>query len=159
MRLPDIPKYVLLVTSMVLGMYLSNIQAAIDPVEFSNPREEARYKNLIDQLRCLVCQNQTLADSNAELAQDLRREVYGMIKSGKTDDEITDFLVARYSDFVLYRPPVKSTTFLLWFLPGILAVLALVFVVVLIKKRSSDTTAPIIDADVEDRINKLVGPK
>ncbi len=75
---------------------------------------DLRLKRLESELRCLVCQNQTLADSNAELADDLRREVRGLAKSGKNDDEIKAYLVARYGDFVLYNPPVKSTTWLLW---------------------------------------------
>jgi cytochrome c-type biogenesis protein CcmH/NrfF len=75
---------------------------------------EKRLQKLSEELRCLVCQNQTIADSNAELAQDLRREVRGMIKDGKTDKEIVDFMVVRYGDFVLYRPPVKGITLLLW---------------------------------------------
>lgn len=160
--MPTIKKFifVLLVITFAQGLLLQrNIQAAIDPVEFTDAKEESRYKNLIGQLRCLVCQNQSLADSNAELAQDLRREVYGMIKSGKTDQEIIDFLVARYSDFVLYRPPVNKATFLLWFLPGILAVSALIIVLLIIKKRSSENQPTVLDAKVEDRINKLVGPK
>jgi cytochrome c-type biogenesis protein CcmH len=75
---------------------------------------DLRIKKLETELRCLVCQNQTLADSNAELADDLRREVRGLAKDGKSDDEIKAYLVARYGDFVLYNPPVKSTTWLLW---------------------------------------------
>jgi len=151
---------ILLLVTAAQGLFLQEIsQAAIDPVVFTDAKEESRYKNLIDQLRCLVCQNQSLSDSNSELAQDLRKEVYGMIKAGKTDKQITDFLVARYSDFVLYRPPVNAATFLLWFLPGILAVLALIIVVLIIKRRSSDTQTPTLDDQGEDRLNKLVGPK
>lgn len=78
---------------------------------------DARLKNLEDELRCLVCQNQTLADSNAGLAGDLRREVRELAQQGKNDAEIKDYLVARYGDFVLYKPPVKPTTWLLWFGP------------------------------------------
>jgi len=78
---------------------------------------ETRLKRLEADLRCLVCQNQTLADSNAPLAEDLRREVRTLALAGKSDDEIRAFLVARYGDFVLYRPPVKGTTWLLWFGP------------------------------------------
>lgn len=157
-----VQKFIFLVLVISLSQILlpqKNTWAAIDAMEFTSADEEARYKNLIDQLRCLVCQNQTIADSNAELAQDLRREVYGMIKSGKTDKEITDFLVARYSDFVLYRPPVNTATFLLWFLPGLLAIFALVFIVVIIKKRNGEAPAPALDDDAENRVNKLVGPK
>ena len=82
--------------------------AAPDPVL------DQRAMALSEQLRCLVCQNQTIADSNAELAVDLRREIRGMIKDGKSDKEIVDFMVVRYGDFVLYRPPVKGITLLLW---------------------------------------------
>jgi cytochrome c-type biogenesis protein CcmH len=81
---------------------------------------EQRLKALEEELRCLVCQNQSLADSNAPLAEDLRREVRTLADTGKNDQEIRDFLVARYGDFVLYKPPVKATTWLLWFGPFVL---------------------------------------
>jgi len=80
----------------------------------ADPVAEKRLLELSNELRCLVCQNQTIADSNAELAVDLRREIRGMIQAGKTNPEIIDFMVARYGDFVLYRPPVKGITLLLW---------------------------------------------
>ena len=79
---------------------------------FEDPVQEQRYRELIDELRCLVCQNQSLADSHAELAQDLRNEVFAMIIQGDSDDTIIAFLVDRYGDFVLYRPPLKFTTWL-----------------------------------------------
>ncbi len=78
---------------------------------------DARLRSLEEELRCLVCQNQTLADSNAPLAEDLRREVRELAVAGKSDEQIKEYLVARYGDFVLYRPPVKTTTWLLWFGP------------------------------------------
>lgn len=81
---------------------------------------DARLKKLEEELRCLVCQNQSLADSNAPLAEDLRREVRGLAAQGKNDEEIKQFLVQRYGDFVLYNPPVKGTTWLLWFGPFVL---------------------------------------
>ena len=80
----------------------------------ADPVAEKRLQGLSEELRCLVCQNQNIADSNAELAQDLRREIRGMIQAGKSDKEIIDFMVTRYGDFVLYRPPVKGITLLLW---------------------------------------------
>lgn len=83
---------------------------------------DTRLKALENELRCLVCQNQTLADSNAPLAEDLRREVRELATGGKSDDEIRAYLVARYGDFVLYKPPVKSTTYVLWFAPFLLLV-------------------------------------
>lgn len=157
-----IQKFVLVMLVVVFTqafLIQENVRAAIDPVVFTDAEQEVRYKNLIDQLRCLVCQNQSLSDSNSALAKDLRKEVYDMIISGKTDNEITDFLVARYSDFVLYRPPVNAATFLLWFLPGMLAIFALITVVVIIKKRSSEKQKSALDANEEERINKLTNPK
>lgn len=101
-------------------LVLLPLRAADVPLEFDSPVQEQRYQNLIEELRCLVCQNQNLADSHADLAQDLREEVYEMVLAGKTNEEIIDFLVARYGDFVLYRPPVKLSTWLLWFTPFVL---------------------------------------
>jgi cytochrome c-type biogenesis protein CcmH len=86
----------------------------------ADPALDTRLKKLEEELRCLVCQNQSLADSSAPLAEDLRREVRQLAVAGKSDDEIRQFLVARYGDFVLYRPPVKRTTWLLWFGPFVL---------------------------------------
>ena len=95
-------------------------QAVLEPLKFDSSSQESRYKALIAELRCLVCQNQNLADSNAELARDLRLLTYNMILSGSSDTEILQFMVSRYGDFVLYRPPFKPTTALLWFTPMIL---------------------------------------
>src|SRR5216684_2541511 len=88
------------------------------PVE--DPQIEQRMQALTQQLRCLVCQNETLADSQADLAEDLRREIRGQMKAGKSDQEIIAFLTQRYGDFVLYKPPVQPTTYLLWFGPFVL---------------------------------------
>ena len=93
-------------------------------LEFDSQRQERRYHDLIDELRCMVCQNQNLADSNAELAQDLRERVYGMIRAGRSDEEIIDYMVERYGTFVLYRPPLESATTLLWFGPLIFLLIA-----------------------------------
>ncbi len=101
--------------------------AAIDVLQFDNPEQEARFQQLTQELRCLVCQNQNLADSDADLARDLRMEVYEMVKSGQSADEIKAFLVARYGDFVLYRPPLQRNTLLLWGLPPLLLVIGLFF--------------------------------
>lgn len=90
---------------------------AIDPLPFADRAEEVRFQNLVRELRCLVCQNQNLADSDAGLAKDLRAEVFELIQTGKSDVEIKRFLTDRYGDFVLYQPPVKPGTWLLWFGP------------------------------------------
>ena len=88
------------------------------------------------ELRCLVCQNQTIADSNAGLAEDLRNEVRAMLRQGQTDAQIVKYMTDRYGDFVLYRPPVKSTTWLLWFGPGVLLVGGLVTLFLVLRRRS-----------------------
>ncbi len=104
--------------SLLLAFSLPALSwAGIEVRQFPNPELESRYQHLIEELRCLVCQNQSLADSNADLAEDLRTEVYRMLLAGKNDKEIIDFLVQRYGDFVLYKPPLKKTTFLLWLGP------------------------------------------
>jgi cytochrome c-type biogenesis protein CcmH len=94
--------------------------AVIEDREFTNPVEAQRYQNLIEELRCPKCQNQNIADSDAEIAEDLRNEIYRQLRDGKSDKEIVDYLVARYGEFVNYRPPLNSKTVLLWSAPGVL---------------------------------------
>lgn len=103
----------------------------------ADPVAEQRLVALTAQLRCLVCQNQNIADSNAQLALDLKNEVRGMITAGKSDKEIIDFMVTRYGDFVLYNPPLKATTLLLWLGPLLLMVLALLGLVLHLRRRST----------------------
>ena len=125
--------------------------AAADPVL------EKRVIALSEELRCLVCQNQTLADSNAPLAEDLRNQVREKMRAGKSDREVIDFLVERYGDFVLYRPPLKATTILLWFGPFLL--LALGFAVLLrrVRRRRQGPDAEISDADRKRAAELLAG--
>jgi cytochrome c-type biogenesis protein CcmH len=110
---------------------------------------EERLVAIADELRCLVCQNESLAASRAELAQDLRREIRGLIKAGKTDAEILDFLVSRYGDFVRYRPPLKPSTWLLWIGPFVLLVLALGALVRHLRRRRPVATP--LSADDQSR--------
>jgi cytochrome c-type biogenesis protein CcmH len=110
--------------------------AAIDPLPFADQAEEARFRALAEELRCMVCQNQNLADSDAPLARDLRREVFDLMRQGLSDREIKDFLVQRYSQFVLYRPPVQSTTLLLWFGPVLVLLGGVVAVALIIRRRT-----------------------
>jgi len=102
-----------------------------------DPVAEARLLAISEELRCLVCQNETLAASRAELAEDLRNEIRGMIRQNKTDKEIKDYLVSRYGDFVLYRPPVKPTTWLLWFGPFLILLAGVVVLVHYLRQRTS----------------------
>jgi cytochrome c-type biogenesis protein CcmH len=102
----------------------------------SDPALEARMLRIAEELRCLVCQNQTIADSHAGLAEDLREEVRIMLRKGETDEQVVAYMTARYGDFVLYRPPVKTTTWLLWFGPGALLVSGLAALLLVLRRRS-----------------------
>jgi len=128
---------------MILGLALSlGLQAAIETYQFDTPAKEASYKRLVAELRCLVCQNQNIADSNAELAQDLRRKTYEMVRAGKGDQEVMDYMVQRYGDFVLYQPRLKGNTLLLWIGPFLILALAVFILVRVIKRRSIATARP-----------------
>ena len=130
-----VPKF-LLVVYLILGNFT---YANDEPVVFENKNLEERYYLLIEEIRCLVCQNQSLADSNAPLAQDLRNEVFKMIQANKSNNEIMEFLVERYGDFVLYRPPLKKNTWLLWFGPFLFLVIGFFVAVFVIKKQSGES--------------------
>lgn len=103
---------------------------------FSDPQLQQRYESLNRELRCLVCQNQAIADSNAGLAADLRREVHALLTAGKSDAEIREFMTDRYGDFVLYNPPVTGRTYLLWAAPAILLAIGLLTAFLIIRRRS-----------------------
>ena len=124
------------------------------PVE--DPQIEQRMKNLTQQLRCLVCQNETLADSQADLAQDLRREIREQMKAGKTDQEILGFLTQRYGDFVLYNPPVKATTYLLWFGPFLLLIVGTIVLFRYLKSRREMIEEKPLTAEERRRAEKLL---
>jgi len=125
------------IRTLLLGLLLifSHLANAVDKP--SSPETEARLKNLSSELRCLVCQNSTLSDSDADLAQDLRNEIRMLIDEGKTDEEVIDFLVARYGDFVTFRPPVNASTALLWFGPFIMLVIGAIILIVTLKRRAA----------------------
>ena len=111
-------KRVFILILVLISLTAPALAKEAKPVE--DPQIEQRMRALTEQLRCLVCQNETLADSRADLAEDLRKEIREQMKAGKSDREIIAFLTQRYGDFVLYKPPVKSTTYLLWFGPFVL---------------------------------------
>ena len=143
----------------LLGPWTAEAQAEAPPdalLQFSDPERQERFKHLLHELRCLVCQNQSLADSDASLAHDLRREVYTMIEDGSSDQEIIQFLVARYGDFVLYRPPVTTTTYLLWFGPFLLLVLGLFTLFYFVRRRKQMTEPPLSEAE-RARLQQLLG--
>jgi len=121
-----------------------------------DPVVEVRLKQLAVELRCLVCQNQTLADSNAPLAEDLRREVREMITKGMSDQEIIDFLVSRYGDFVLYRPPMKATTSLLWLGPFVLLAGGGIALVIALKRRNQKIAVKAMTEEEHRRVEQLL---
>jgi cytochrome c-type biogenesis protein CcmH len=131
------------------------LPAADIPLEFADPAMQQRYLTLLEELRCLVCQNQSLADSNAPLAQDLRQEVFALIDAGAGDREILDFLVQRYGDFVLYRPPLRTGTMLLWIGPFILLLIGIA-VVLRIALTGKGTEPPALSVEEQRRLRELL---
>ncbi len=141
---------------LILGSGPLQATATLESFKFADDAAEQHFKDLISELRCLVCQNQSLADSDAELAHDLRAEVYEMVQDGKSDAEIIEFLVNRYGDFVLYKPPVKPSTYLLWFGPFALMILAGGLLLRAVRKQKRTATAEISAAD-RKRLDDLLG--
>src|SRR5439155_26380119 len=111
-----------LIALICISICFAVVVIAKDAQPNEDPQIEQRMKNLTEQLRCLVCQNETLADSRADLAEDLRKEIREQMQQGKSDQEVIAFLTQRYGDFVLYKPPVKATTYPLWFGPFVLLI-------------------------------------
>ena len=134
----------LLVFFLVLQLTVSTYAGEAAPLA-DDPVVEQRLIVISEELRCLVCQNESLAGSRADLAMDLRREIRTLIKEDKTDPEIKEFLVSRYGDFVLYRPPVKPMTWALWFGPFLLMLGALFMLVRLIRRSQSNAATPELD--------------
>lgn len=135
--------------------------ASIDVYQFDSPEQEVRYQALIADFRCPTCQNQNLAGSDAPIAQDLKQKTYEMIKDGRSDGEIRSFMIERYGDFISYKPPVRPSTWILWFFPPMVLLLALgAWVYAQQKKRPSsnavsNTAKPLSD-DEEKRLQALL---
>ena len=136
------------------GLPQTATAAMLDGIDLPE-QYEGRYKKLIEELRCLVCQNETLADSHAELAVDLRREIREKMVKGESDKEITEFLVARYGDFVLYNPPVKPITLMLWYGPFALLALGVLIAVFTIRRRGR-ATPPALSAAHHQQVQDLL---
>jgi cytochrome c-type biogenesis protein CcmH len=142
--------HTLLALATLLWLGLLPLQAKEAAPLAEDPVIEQRMMAISEELRCLVCQNESLAGSRADLAQDLRREVRELLKAGKSDQEVKDFLVSRYGDFVLYRPQVKPTTYLLWAGPFVLLVAGLFGLIRFLRRRAAEPTAadaPLTDAE------------
>jgi cytochrome c-type biogenesis protein CcmH len=141
---------------------LSCSSYALDTHQFPDPKQQEAYETLTKELRCLVCQNQTIADSNADLAADLRRQVYEMLQQGKSRNEIVQFMTDRYGDFVLYKPAFKGKTSILWIAPAVFLLTGLITACFLIRRKKASANlqshagALIIDAEKREKIRSLL---
>ena len=151
-------KLLTFMVGLLLTVLTSTAWSGIEVREFDNKEQEVLYNKLMFELRCLVCQNENLAASNADLAKDLRDEVYEMITVKKLGEkEVKDFLIARYGDFVLYKPPVKKSTWLLWFGPFVMLGLGLVILLMVTRKnKDKKKEAPQLDKSKREDIRKLL---
>jgi cytochrome c-type biogenesis protein CcmH len=143
-------------------LMMSGSSYAVDTHQLSDPKQQESYETLTKELRCLVCQNQTIADSNAELAGDLRRQVYEMLQQGKSREEIVQFMTDRYGDFVLYKPAFKGKTSVLWVAPVVFLLIGLTTVFFIIRRKKaaanqySQAGALEIDAEKQKKIRSLL---
>ena len=142
----------LLAVVLAFAPFAAFAQAGSDPtpLQYANPAQEQRFHALVSELRCVMCQNQSLADSNAQIAHDLRREVLALMNQGKSDAEIKQYLVARYGEFVLYKPQVESKTWLLWFGPLLLLLAGGVVILRLVRNRSQSRRDPVPTDDDQE---------
>ena len=138
-----------LAAALWLALFTLSVVAIDTEQDLPTPQLQQRYDRLINELRCLVCQNNSIADSNALLAADLRREVRELVLQGKTDAEILKFMTDRYGDFVLYRPPFAPRTWLLWLAPALLLILGAFIAVRIVRSRARLAAADSDDSDIE----------
>ena len=141
-----------ILTGFIIALFSSVLLANEATPLAEDPVVEQRLISISEEMRCLVCQNESLAGSRSDLAQDLRREIRSLIKEGKTDSEIRAFMVERYGDFVLYRPPVKPITWLLWIGPFVLLIAGIAALLQYLRRRNSQ----IVDAGLSEEQNKRV---
>ncbi|WOS42828.1 cytochrome c-type biogenesis protein [Xanthomonas rydalmerensis] len=144
------PWWRLLVLLWLLGGAVPALAQAVDPLPFKDRAQEQRFQQLTAQLRCLVCQNENLADSDATLARDLRHQVFAQLQAGRSDAQIKQYMVDRYSAFVLYDPPLAPGTWLLWFGPALLLLGGAAMVLATLRQRRRAIGAATADADAED---------
>ncbi|MCG7866284.1 MAG: cytochrome c-type biogenesis protein CcmH [Candidatus Thiodiazotropha taylori] len=146
----------LFLLSFIYLLGLTALQAAtLAEYTFEDPSQDEDFREIIEEMRCLVCQNESLAGSNAELAIDLRNEIYDMMKGGQSKGEIIDFMVARYGDFVLYSPPVKPSTYPIWFGPLIVFLIGGVVLFRIIKRKNQSRETELSEAE-QERLEKLL---
>ena len=141
--------FLALFLGLTLAAGVTKVYAVTDILTFNSPEAEETYNGLVQELRCLVCQNQNLAGSDADLAKDLRSQVYDMVQAGDSRKDVIDYMVTRYGDFVLYRPAFKLKTLLLWLGPVVFLFLTLLFVMRWVRSQSVKSTETLSDAQRE----------
>jgi len=154
-------KYLLIAITLAFSA-ITTFEVTASPVDtyvFKDEVTKTRFNALTKELRCPKCQNQNLADSNSPIAEDLRREVYELLQEGKADSEIVNFMVARYGDFVLYRPRVSSLTYILWFGPAILLFVGVVVVVMVLRKKPAKQVEQTLSAEQQSKLDNLLKDK
>ena len=152
-----------LLSAAVLGLaLLGTAQAAIDTYEFASEAERERYRNLVEELRCPKCQNQNIADSDAPIAADLRQEVFRLLEDGRSDDEIVDYMVARYGEFVRYKPALNRDTAVLWFGPLAFLLVGVLALVLLVRRRQravNESSDAGLSPQEQKRLDELLNKK
>lgn len=150
-------KFLAIIVLSFFLLTMLNVDASpVDTYEFQDEVTKIRFNALTKELRCPKCQNQNLADSNSPIAADLRREVYDLLQQGKADIEIVNFMVARYGDFVLYRPRVNSLTYILWFGPGVLLFIGVVVMVMVLRKKPEKQAEKTLSAEQQSKLDNLL---
>lgn len=149
-------KFSIMLSVVYLALFVGLASADEATPLAEDPVVEQRLISISEEMRCLVCQNESLSGSRSELAQDLRREIRDLIKQGKTDAEIRTFMVDRYGDFVLYRPPVKPITWLLWIGPFVLMLAGMIALLMYLRRRNTQVTTTTLSDDENKRIDALL---
>ena len=151
-------KTLILFIVLLVGQF-TQAQASIDVYKFNNTEQETRFHALIKELRCPKCQNSSISDSNAELAKDLRERTYTMIIEGKSDQDILNYMMERYGDFVTYNPPLKPMTWILWFAPFIIGAGALAWLFIRKQTTKLITESEVLTNDEKQRLARLLADK
>ena len=142
--------------TLLVGFWLTPAMAAIDVYEFSEPKQEAVFHELTKELRCPKCQNQDISDSESELAKDLRDKTYAMLVEGKSKQEVVDYMVARYGNFILYKPPVMASTLILWISPILVVLIGFIVVVVRTRNKPHHSIDNELSIEEQQRLHELL---
>lgn len=142
--------------TLLVGFWLTPAMAAIDVYEFSEPKQEALFHELTKELRCPKCQNQDISDSESELAKDLRDKTYAMLLEGKSKQEVVDYMVARYGNFILYKPPVMASTLILWISPILVVLIGFIVVVVRTRNKPHHSIDNELSIEEQQRLHELL---